>query len=434
MNRLFPTLALALFCALLSSLAVSWYLLEYPLFKANTPALEKSLQSAADEIRPLLQGLPQSKWDSTLLQSTHDAEFEIYWYSLDDFELPIEDQALLLSSQRLITLETDNTPIMEMLFPTQRMVMVIEPRVALRQFFNNASSVLAVLAICVIAAALALIPVARRLRRLQNLADEYGSGNWSVKNSDASKDQIGQLGESMQDMATQIQQLINNNNSLVQDQRELMQAVAHEFRAPMARMRFALEMKEDNTVDASGSAEISTALDELNDMVSEVLQYARLQISAPDLHLNSLPLAELLRDCSDRCRQLFPSTVISADSGFSVRVNADPTHLQRALINLISNAAKYGHQRVNVTAEHTGDKVILHVDDDGFGIPERDRSRALKPFVRLETSRSRKLGGTGLGLAIANGVAIKHGGALTIGDSPMGGARLSLSLPITKSV
>lgn len=430
MNRLFPTLAFALLCALVTSLTVSWYLLEYPLFTANTPELEKSLQSAADDLRPLLQGKPETEWDETLLQSAHDTEFVIYWYSLDDFELPIDDQALLLSSQRLITLETDDTPIMEMLFPTQRMVVVIEPRASMRRFFNNALSVLAVLAICVIAAALALIPVAKRLRRLQTLADEYGSGNWSIKNKDTSTDQIGQLGESMEDMATQIQQLINNNNSLVQDQRELMQAVAHEFRAPMARMRFALEMREDNTVDASGSAEISDALDELNDMVSEVLQYARLQISAPDLHLNSLPLDELLRECCDKCRQLFPSTVISADTGFSVHVTADPTHLQRAVINLISNAAKYGQHRVNVSMEEAEDTVTLHVDDDGFGIPDHDRQRALKPFVRLETSRSRKLGGTGLGLAIANGVAIKHGGSLTIGDSPMGGARLSLKLPV----
>lgn len=434
MNRLFPILAFALLCALVTSLLVSWYLLEYPLFKANTSALEKSLQSAADDIRPLLQGRPESEWDSTLIESPHDTEFEIYWYSLEDYDLPIDDQALLLSSQRLITLETDETPIMEMLFSAHRMVMVIEPRATLRRFFNNASSVLAVLAICVIAASLALIPVARRLRRLQTLADEYGSGNWSVKNNDTSKDQIGQLGESMENMATQIQQLINNNNSLVQDQRELMQAVAHEFRAPMARMRFALEMNEDNTVDASGSAEISSALDELNDMVSEVLQYARLQISAPDLHLNSLPLEELLRECSAKCKQLFPSTVISTDTGFSVWLNADPTHLQRALINLISNAAKYGQQRVNVSVEQNGNTVTLHVDDDGFGIPERDRARALKPFVRLEISRSRKLGGTGLGLAIANGVAIKHGGSLVISDSPMGGARLSLSLPVNAPV
>lgn len=430
MNRLFPTLAFALLCALATSLAVSWYLLDYPLFKANTAALQLSLESTADEIRPLLTDTPESQWDNKLRQTSYDFEFDIYWYSLDDFDLPIEDQALLLTSQRLITLETDETPVMEMLFPTQRIVLAIEPRAASRRFFNSAASVLAVLAICIIAATLVLIPVARRLQGLQGLANKYGSGNWSATNTDKSKDQIGQLGESMQDMASQIQQLIDNNNSLVQDQRELMQAVAHEFRAPMARMRFALEMNEDNTVDSSGSAEISNALDELNNMVSEVLQFARLQISAPDLQLNSVPLEQLLKECSDQCRHLFPSTVISADTDFSIRVNADPTHLQRALINLISNAAKYGQQRVNVSVEQSDSSITLHVDDDGFGIPERDRLRALKPFVRLETSRSRKLGGTGLGLAIANGVAIKHGGSLAITDSPIGGARLSLSLPV----
>lgn len=430
MNKLFPTIALSFFCALVTSLLGSWYLLEYPLFKADTRALESSLQTAADQLRPLLEEIPESAWDSTLMKSPLDNHFEIYWYSLDDIELPIEDQALLLTSKRLVSLELDDTPVMEMLFATQRMVLVIEPTAVKHRYFNTAVSAVTVLVICLAAAALALIPVVRRLRRLQILADEYGSGNWSAINTDKSNDQIGRLGESMQQMATQIQQLLANNNSLVQDQRELMQAVAHEFRAPMARMRFALEMKDDNTVDAAGSAEISSGLDELNGMVSEVLQYARLQISAPDLSMHSLALEQLLRECVDKCRKQFPATIISVDSNGSVPIKADPGHLQRALINLILNAAKYGQQHVGISVEQTADNVTVHVDDDGFGIPERDRLRALKPFVRLDSSRSRSLGGSGLGLAIANGVAVKHGGQLTIADSPIGGARLSLCLPL----
>lgn len=430
MNKLFSTLAFALLCALGTSLALSWYLLEYPVFKADTPALETTLESVSNKVRPLLSGLPESQWDETLINEPYDVEFNIWWYSLDDLNVPIDEQILLLSSKQLITYEADDTPIAELLFPEQQMVVVIAPITKSHRYLNNAVTVLSVLLICIIAAALALIPVARRLNKLQFLAEEYGRGNWLAANHDNSADPIGQLGVSMEDMASQILQLINNNTSLVQDQRELMQAVAHEFRAPMARMRFALEMHDDNTVDEAGSAEISIALDELNDMVSEVLQYARLQISAPDLQLDSLALEPMLTECIAKCKQLYPSTEFLMDVNMSAKVYADPTHLQRAFINLISNAAAYGKQRVEVSVEKLGTCVAVHVDDDGDGIPEVDRRRVLKPFVRLESSRSRRLGGTGLGLAIANGVAIKHAGSISISDSTMGGARLSLILPV----
>lgn len=431
MNRLFPTLALTVFLALSSSLLVSWYLLEYPLFTANTAELEVSLEQVADDLRQQLSGHPESQWDSIIVQTPHDRNFDINWFSLEDNGLPIEDQALLFSTQRLISHEADETPVMEMLFPEQRMVLVIEPSAGYRPMLNTLVSVLAVLAICFIAALLALRPLARRIRQLQLLANEYGQGNWLVKNSDKRKDHIGELGESMQNMASQIHQLIENNNSLVIDQRELMQAVAHEFRAPMARMRFALEMKEDSTVDAAASAEISQALDELNEMVSEVLQYARLQIAAPDLTMNAVILNQLIQECVVKCRQQFPESVFETDLPHPVLINADPAHLQRAFINLFSNAAKYGHNKIQISIEESADRVSVHIDDDGFGIPDRDKQRALKPFVRLDSSRSRKLGGTGLGLAIAHGVAIKHNGTLKITDSKLGGARLTITLPLT---
>lgn len=430
MNKLFPVITLALLCALGLSLTTSWYLQEYPLFKADLTRLEAALESAADEARLLLNDAPEEQWDDLLLKTTLDESFEIDWYSVDEIYIPIEEQALLQQKSRLITLDIDDTPTAELLFSQQKMVVVITPLEHNHQFLNTASIVLAVLAICFSVAMLVFIPIAKRLKKLRSLARHYAEGNWQIKNTDKSHDEIGRLGESMEDMANRIQHLVENNNTLVQDQRDLMQAVAHEFRAPMARMRFALEMQDSGIVNAESALEISNALDELNDMVSEVLHYSRMQISAPALVYSVVPLHQLINECVNKCRTLYPDTNIDIAPDLPDIIAADPTHLQRALINLISNAAKYGDTTVAISACSSQQSITIHIDDDGDGIDSEHRERALKPFVRLDSSRTRKLGGTGLGLAIAHSVATKHGGTLEINDSPAGGARLTMTLPV----
>ena len=435
MNRLHLTLAAALLIALSLSLSVSWYLQEYPVLRADSAKLERALIDVSASLRSLLDDKPEAEWDVAIIGTGLDDSYDIDWYALADVNSSIDDHVMLESRQKLLNYDTDDTPTMELLFARQKMVMEITPHDTGRRFLNSAILVFLIIGICAATAYIAVNPVVRRLRSLQQLARQYGEGEWHTRNTDNSKDPIGRLGGAMEDMAGKIQHLVKDNEDLVQDQRDLMQAVAHEFRAPMARMRFALEMEEGAPIEERGQVVISDALDELNDMVSEVLRYARLQISTPDLLVTSLSLTPLIGECVDKCRQQYPTADITLQyTDQSLSINADASQLQRALINLLSNAVKYSlpeHDKptVVVRVERRDGFVVIHVEDNGPGIDVADRKRALKPFVRLESSRSKKLGGTGLGLAIADGVAAKHGGYLLIGDSVSGGARLSLGIP-----
>jgi signal transduction histidine kinase len=100
--------------------------------------------------------------------------------------------------------------------------------------------------------------------------------------------------------------------------------------------------------------------------------------------------------------------------------------MERALVNVIRNAVRYATSRVAVTVE-TGARTTINVDDDGPGVPPEERARLFEPFARLETSRDRESGGVGLGLAIVRSIAQWHGGEARISDSPLGGARVSIS-------
>ncbi len=120
-----------------------------------------------------------------------------------------------------------------------------------------------------------------------------------------------------------------------------------------------------------------------------------------------------------------------------VRAEADPgavvagsrQQLARVIGNLLDNAQRHAEARITATVRMTADGVLLCVDDDGPGVPEAERDRVFERFVRLDDARSRDDGGAGLGLAIARDVARRHGGDLTAGQAPGGGARFTLRLP-----
>jgi signal transduction histidine kinase len=120
-----------------------------------------------------------------------------------------------------------------------------------------------------------------------------------------------------------------------------------------------------------------------------------------------------------------------------VTVDAEPAEvtgsrgqLARVLANLLDNARRHAHERVTVTVRREGTWAVLGVADDGDGVAEADRERIFERFVRLDAARSRDDGGAGLGLAIARDVAVRHGGTLTAGAAPAGGALFELRLPL----
>ena len=103
--------------------------------------------------------------------------------------------------------------------------------------------------------------------------------------------------------------------------------------------------------------------------------------------------------------------------------------MRRALDNLIGNALRYANF-AEIRLKVRDDNLYIFIDDNGPGIPPDQRTDALRPFVRLEGSRNKETGGTGLGLAIAHDIILSHGGELTLKDSPLGGLRVTILLPV----
>ncbi|MEV7784076.1 ATP-binding protein [Streptomyces sp. NPDC088106] len=208
----------------------------------------------------------------------------------------------------------------------------------------------------------------------------------------------------------------------VDRQRRFVADASHELRSPIASLRTQLE--------------VAAAHPELLDLDGAVEDTVRLQHLAADLLL--LARLDAGERPADARVDLAAMAREEAAGRTGVTVDAEPAEvtgsrgqLGRVLANLLDNAGRHARERVTVSVRREGSWAVLAVADDGEGVAEADRERIFERFVRLDAARSRDDGGAGLGLAIARDVAVRHGGTLTAGAAPAGGALFELRLPLT---
>jgi signal transduction histidine kinase len=212
---------------------------------------------------------------------------------------------------------------------------------------------------------------------------------------------------------------------LLADRNFMLAAISHDLRTPITRLKLRAEFMEDDEQRRKMLAD----LDELEAMVSATLALGR--DTAADEALSPVDLVELVRTVLDETADARPDAAerLGYAGPDHLTIHARPFALKRALTNLVSNAVKYGDSaRVSLT-ESDGHAVALAVEDEGPGIPPEEMERLFQPFQRLETSRNRETGGQGLGLTIARNILRAHGGEVTIGNRPGGGARALVTLP-----
>jgi len=294
-------------------------------------------------------------------------------------------------------------------------------------------SILVVIVLAVILTGIAVYWLVYRfevnLQRLERAATRIASGHLNSRVKVESQDAFGRLGGAFNRMAIHIQRLMGV-------QKEMIRAVSHELRTPVARMRFGVQMLEDTTTDAYTQKqlhEMDQDLQELDELVDEILTYARLEEGGPILEFKSSNMLDLVdqvveetRRRTDKVDIQWHSQTVLEDQIFS---DIEYRYLHRAVQNLVGNACRYAKGRVWV--EYSFDNGICRIDveDDGPGIPEKDWQRVFSPFTRLDDSRTRASGGYGLGLSIVRRIIYWHGGQAFVEKSRWGGARMSLLWP-----
>ena len=206
----------------------------------------------------------------------------------------------------------------------------------------------------------------------------------------------------------------------IEERTRMLAGVSHDLRTPLTRMRLQLSMmeKDDNIEN------LIEDVSEMEHMVNGYLDFAR---GEGKEKIEPTDIAQLISETLSGLNKNGISVQFICKS--SIVMNIRRNDLKRCLWNLITNAARYGTQ-INVTMDVCDKTLEICVEDNGPGIPEDKREDVFKAFFRLDESRNTETGGVGLGLTITRDIILAHGGKIYMADSPLGGLKVVLLIPV----
>jgi len=257
--------------------------------------------------------------------------------------------------------------------------------------------------------------ITRPLSELTTATDKLGRGEPVVALDEHGPQDIKKAAAAFNTMRTRLTRVMDT-------QRTMLRAVGHDLRTPLT----ALRIRAENIPEDAGRDKFIATLDDMKVITEEILSWSKdisgLEELAPvDLEALLSSLIDDFQDQGDDVELVDCAPLIA---------NLRRVSLKRAVQNLIDNAVKYG-KSARVSVVHKNNRITIYIDDDGPGIPNGKMEEVTKPFVRLETSRSKQTGGTGLGLSIAETIIQASGGRLELHNRKEGGLRASIILPDT---
>jgi two-component system osmolarity sensor histidine kinase EnvZ len=251
------------------------------------------------------------------------------------------------------------------------------------------------------------------IQRLADAAESFGKGRDAPNFRPRGAREVRRAAAAFIEMKTRIERAFEQRTAM-------LAGVSHDLRTVLTRFKLELALLEESPeADA-----MKKDVDEMARMLEAYLAFAR-----GDLGEQSAPtdMAEFLDELKvDAERHGHRTTVIFHGTPI---VTVRPAAFKRCLGNLVSNAARFAPS-IAITGHRDHRYLTVTVDDDGPGIPLEKREDVFKPFLRLDDARNQDEGGTGLGLAIARDIARSHGGDITLGDSPLGGLRATVRIPV----
>jgi two-component system OmpR family sensor kinase len=275
-----------------------------------------------------------------------------------------------------------------------------------------------------------LWPLRRDLRTLELSALQFGDRNWSFDANVAPGSPVRSLADAFRRMAARIDGLIGSH-------KDMSNALSHEIKTPLARMRFEIELARTASSREALMQHLdhlNTDIAELNAFVTATLEYAVLERAEIALNLGRHDLTAIVPAVADAMKRSARSDLeirCSVDSN-ATRITCDVHLIETVLRNLLYNALRYASTQICVTFRNGASRYHLCVEDDGIGIPEADRERVFGSFVQLG-ERSGERTGFGLGLAIVKRIVEWHGGTAAVDRSALGGARFVVEWPVQAS-
>jgi two-component system osmolarity sensor histidine kinase EnvZ len=249
--------------------------------------------------------------------------------------------------------------------------------------------------------------------RLADAAESFGKGREVPNFRPRGAREVRRAAQAFIEMKSRIERTMEQRTAM-------LAGVSHDLRTILTRFKLELALIGDSReVEA-----MKNDIDEMARMLEAYLAFARGDSGEQSAPTDMAGFLEALRSDAERNGHK-ASVVFHGQPVVTVR----PAAFKRCLGNLLSNAARHARS-ISITGHRDHRWLSVTVDDDGPGIPLHLREEVFKPFLRLDDARNQDEGGTGLGLAIARDIARSHGGDITLGDSPLGGLRATVRIPV----
>jgi len=249
--------------------------------------------------------------------------------------------------------------------------------------------------------------------KLADAAESFGKGRDVPNFRPRGAREVRRAAQAFIEMKTRVERAIEQRTTM-------LAGVSHDLRTVLTRFKLELALL-DNSPEIEA---MKKDVDEMARMLEAYLAFARGDLGEGSAPTDMAAFLDELKDDAERHGHK-TSVVFHGPPVVTVR----PAAFKRCLGNLVSNAARYAPS-IAITGHRDHRYLTIMVDDDGPGIPAAQREDVFKPFLRLDDARNQDEGGTGLGLAIARDIARSHGGDIALGDSPLGGLRATVRVPV----
>ena len=277
-------------------------------------------------------------------------------------------------------------------------------------------------------------PLAGEVRRLADVAQQVAAGDLTTHTGIRRRDELGGAGRALDHMVNRLAMAEDGRTRLEDERAFLLSAIGHDLRTPLAALQAAVESLQDGIAPDPERylAAMSSQISALQQLIDELVVYARIEAGKLTFERSEVDLAELVDETVETMRPVADRRGLELTAAHTGRAvgSGGAIELARALRNLVDNALRDGPagSTVRVTLASDAHAVHVTVADDGPGFPDEFRPRAFEPFTRADPARDRATGTAGLGLAIARGIVDAHGGSIALGSPPGGVVELHLPL------
>jgi len=262
--------------------------------------------------------------------------------------------------------------------------------------------------------------ILKPVRWLNEGVREISRGNLKYRVPLKRSDELRDLAAAFNDMTERIRDMLHTKEQLLLD-------VSHELRSPLTRVKVALEFMPDGQAKESITGDVV----EMEKMINEILETARMHHLHGKLKVERVLLTDLLKDVISEFENQSPG-VQAADIPTGTAIKVDPEQIKTVFNNLLTNAVKFSNpdsEPVRISVKSGSPNIVVQIADNGIGIPPDELPFIFEPFYRVDKSRTKDTGGYGLGLSLCKTIMEAHGGSIEIDSTMNVGTTVTLVFP-----